>query len=491
MDSLSKLYYINSGQNGTFAASGNGAYDSVPADVDAIFKYLTVNDKKSIAVYFHGGLVDAESGMETAKRFTKKTLEKNNVHPVSFIWETGPLETIKQNLGSVVTTPFAKAILKRVIKIAGDQLGIDAATLVGTKSVGGMGYSEIETELSREAPFDNYSIDEGKKAANRIETLSEVQLKNRIHAEVENEFDSDNELKEAFNALSDEEKKILSPELFDESNGEGTKGLFSWLGVIEVAIKIIYKVIKRHLEKRDHGFYPTIIEEVLREVFVADVGSWMWGAMKDKACNMWTEDPSGTAPEDLHTGAYFLKKLAEFSENRVVTLDLIGHSAGSIAICHMVAELQRLNIQDEIRNIIFMAPACRSELFNDTIVTNSHRVQNFRMFTMFDYNEIKDHLVPFVYTRSLLYLISGILEKDENDAYILGMERYHHGKKPYDGDLVLESVRAFFEAGENRTIYAVTDDGAPEGLRSSSLKHGAFDDDKEITMDSIAYILSK
>lgn len=489
MDSLSKLYYINAGKNGTFSASGNSKYDSLPGDVDAIFNYLKNNNKSHIAVYFHGGLVNEEAGMLTAKRFTRKALEKTDVHPVSFIWETGPIETLKQNIDVVMHTSFAKAILKRVIKIAGEQLGIDIDTSEGIKGVGTMDYGEIERELAKEAPFEDYTTDEGKKAASGVEMMDDEQLERRIHAEVEYEFSPD-ELEAAFNALSEQEMRLFNPELIEENNEEGSKGLFSWAGIIKASITIIYKVIKRHVKKRDHGFYPTIIEEILREVLLADMGRWIWKAMKDKAHSMWIEDAPGTVCEQMHTGAYFLKKLQEYAKETAVTLDLIGHSAGSIAICHMVGELQRLGIQADIRNIIFMAPACRCDLFNSNIVSNSSLVQNFRMFTMSDTYEMKDHLVPFVYTRSLLYLISGILEKEEDDAYILGMERYHLGNSPYNGIEVLNSITGFFEAAENRVVYSVTKTDALEGLRSSSQKHGAFDDDNEITMDSIAYILS-
>jgi len=55
MSNLSKLNYINVGPGGTFQPSGIAAYDTTPADVDAIFADLEKNGQKKILLYFHGG----------------------------------------------------------------------------------------------------------------------------------------------------------------------------------------------------------------------------------------------------------------------------------------------------------------------------------------------------------------------------------------------------------------------------------------------------
>ena len=63
----------------------------------------------------------------------------------------------------------------------------------------------------------------------------------------------------------------------------GQKGIFSAAALVKAAVAITVRVIRRHIQKRDHGFYPSIIEEILREFYIADFGSWLWGQMKQKA----------------------------------------------------------------------------------------------------------------------------------------------------------------------------------------------------------------
>lgn len=115
------------------------------------------------------------------------------------------------------------------------------------------------------------------------------------------------------------------------------------------------------------------------------------------------------------------------------------------------------------------------------------------MFTMEDQYEKKDRLVPYVYTRSLLYLVSGALEDEGKsfDAYILGMQRYLDESAPFGNDPVLSAIRDFFKATENRVIYSKTADDALAGLISTSLKHGDFDNRGEKTMESIIHILNQ
>src|SRR5690606_11603846 len=87
-------------------------------------------------------------------------------------------------------------------------------------------------------------------------------------------------------------------------------------GFIEVAMtlagylaKVVVAVIKRYIRKTDHGFYPTVVEEILRAVYVADLGEWVWGGMKDVASGMWKPN-DGLGGEDMHGGRYFLAGLS-------------------------------------------------------------------------------------------------------------------------------------------------------------------------------------
>jgi len=491
MSNLSKLNYINVGPDGTFQPSGIAAYDTKPADVDAIFADLEQSGQKKILLYFHGGLVNEQSGMDTAVTVTP-LLTAAGVHPVSFIWETGFFETITQNLGSIGSTDFFKKILEKVIKVAGDKLGVQIPTDVGSRGVATMTYTEIQAELTKPAPFADYGEQEGARSINVI-SGNDRRLSDEIEVQVTKELMADPYFQQNPLAnLSDEELTLIKKDQLVNEPAPGARGILSIAGLIKAAVTIIFKVVKRFIAKRDHNFYPTVVEEILREVYIADFGAWLWGDMKTKAAQMWQTDNTVADPLAQHAGGYFLKKLKAFAENKTdITIDLVGHSAGAIVICHFVEAFYQLQVNARITHTTFLAPACRSDLFYDKIVKDQVDIGCFRMFTMNDHYECLDYCLKYVYTHSLLYLISGVLEPNEYDAYILGMERYLSGAAPYDQDPKLDAIRQYMAAKPNRTVFAVTADGALSGLQCIAEHHGGFADPAVLAIGSIAYLLTQ
>lgn len=508
MTSLDKHFYINVGKGGTFRPSGSMNYDTTAADIDRMFARFKENGNKQrrFLLYFHGGLVSANSGMETAGRivgYANKYVsnEQGYCYPICFVWETGLVETLLQNFGTIKDSAFFKKLLVKIIKVAGRQLGIDLDnTLTGSKGVGSMSDEEIRLQLEKEAPFESVSENDGKRSVFLNATPQQLErdayYETSIRPEVEAELSDEISNDPALIAFAAAEKPAAEAELMDNSLAEtqtsGEKGILSFTKLLSVAVKITVAVIKRYMKKRDHGFYPTVIEEIFREVYIADLGAWVWGSMKDKAKKMWQDDNFSGDPENWHAGTYLLKKLKAYQDEvgEELSIDLVGHSAGSIVSCELVDAIVKRGIGLKFRKIFFMAPACRCDLFADTILQNTDLYKQLRIFTMLDEYETKDHLVPVLYPRSLLYFISGVLEEKEFDAYILGLQRHISGRKPYDGEAVLNRINEHL-VQEQRMIYSVTDDGSDEGMRSGSKHHGDFDNDKETTLDSIFYLLTK
>lgn len=65
---------------------------------------------------------------------------------------------------------------------------------------------------------------------------------------------------------------------------------------------IAYRVIRRHVRGRDHGFYPTVVEELLRELYLANLGAWVWDQMKEKAAAMWLPN-DGLSGDERRVGS--------------------------------------------------------------------------------------------------------------------------------------------------------------------------------------------
>jgi hypothetical protein len=126
------------------------------------------------------------------------------------------------------------------------------------------------------------------------------------------------------------------------------------------------------------------------------------------------------------------------------------------------------------------------------------------MYTMNDFYESRDVLVRNVpvfgdlnwfYPRSLLYLISGILEetagKEVVDAAITGLQRVYDPTYRSAAVAEVAEARAFVEGPADRRVWAVAGSTDPR-MRSNSTSHGGFGspDSTNMTMLSVAALLS-
>lgn len=488
---MNKLNYIHVGQLGTFKKSGK--YNSTHEDIDDLISNLKEKDSNRIAFYFHGGLVNEESGVASGTTMNK-VFNNANSYPISFVWDTGLGETLRDRIPTIHKTKFFRKLLYYVIKRAGSKIGIEVGTRGGVHK---FTETEIETELEKDIPFEDIVLNEGKRGAAMSFLADEDAFINELEAEIEEDLEGDIELKEIARNLTIEDQidEVHLQKLQQaEESGINKRGLFSFVGLIKAIALIAFRVIRRHFKNRDHGFYPTIVEEILREYYVANVGAWVWSGMKEKAREMWMSNNS-LSGTDMHVGTYFLEALNDYAGDKSLTIDLVGHSAGSIVICHLLKSIENNYPNLKIRKVTFLAPACRCELFHQEILIKPNRYESIRIFTMSDTYEKADALVdriPKFYPRSLLYFISGVLENKgkDYDAYILGLERHISWSNYLNKEPILRNINSFlYENLPERLVYSKTKATAAEGYQSEAIDHGDFDDDKK-TLESITYLLS-
>lgn len=487
MNELNDAHFIiNAGPGGTFLPSGE--YHTSPEDVDAMFKNFETNGAKHIAIYFHGGLVNESAGLNAARNIAPHIIAANCA-PVCFVWETGLLETFHENISKIREMPLFNILLKLLLRKISEKIGL--GIVIGRGSGSGLSPEQIDLELQKPYPFaeiDKHTENAGSRDGASIESLEALdragQLENRLKMEFEKEIRRDIQLMQE---LSSHVQDISDPEKKADSRA-GTV----LVGLIPSIAKVAYKCIKRFISKRDHGFMPTVVEELLRQFYISEIGAWIWKGMKDKSAALW-ESNEGLNGLHRHAGRYFLDQLTQYISRFPETeVSLIGHSAGSIAICNLLNSSCNQADLVTFKHIIFLAPACRTELFEEHLLKQPDRFQSLRIFTMSDENECKDALVPYIYPRSLLYLISGVLEDRGKsfDAPILGLERHIAFKKPYGVEPYRKVHEFLYFTGSNRCCFSKSLDGAGEGLQTQSLKHGDFDDDIP-TLNSITYILSQ
>jgi hypothetical protein len=472
MANLEKKYYINVGANGTFANSGQ--VHSTPKDVEEIFKFLEEKDIEKLLIYFHGGLVSEKNGMAAAELMKNNFADEDSKrHIVSFVWETGPMETVVQNLKDLkdlTGKDLFEEATKFVIKLVAKKLGIADAR-------GGGEYlsdTTIQDEKNKVAPFENLDNDLGARGGAVIDI-----------------DDEDETYSEFYKKLEAESKKLLDNEASDElkelkeDNEEISRGGF--LVIAKIVAQIAFAVLKRYMKKNHHDFYPTVMEETFRKIYLDKIGHWGWKQMKDKSGEMFQSN-SGLSGDAQYAGALFLSLLDKHTKNRAASgkkfeVELIGHSAGSIAICNLLEATGKGFSSIKYNNIFFLAPACRTDLFLEKGKAAKEKglFQKFKMFTMEESNEKMDHCIPFIYTHSLLYMVSGLFE-DEIDAKIMGLHEQFKATGRYSDFDELKQLNSF--VNDNKLVLSTDTTNADESMRSNSLKHGDFDND-EYTLKSI------
>lgn len=443
-----------------------------------MFDHLEATGQSKLAVHFHGGLVSEGAGLDVARKVAPHYAAAGS-HPVTFVWETGLVETISRNLTRVHSTKLFRKLLTYVVRHVAKRLGGD----IGGKGPGeALTDEEILREIAGEAAFETF--DEGARGGGEALRESELPIvRDEIEAEVQIELEADAELLGLLDSGM-AETEHLKPEVLD-SDVPGARGVIGTVKLAKAVAVVAYKVLRRYARGTDHGIYPTVMEETLRELYLAEFGAWVWGGMKAVAREMWL--PNGSVIDnESHVGTYFLEKLSAYQRDHPgFVVDLIGHSAGSIAICEMLRAGEERNTPVTIRNLVFLAPACRADLFVAEVLRRPERYASFRMFTMRDELEARDRLVPGIYTRSLLYFIAGVLE-DEPGAGILGLHRQLSGRSPYDtGDYA--AAREWLEQSDRLVLSATG--AADPGLMTDAARHGDFDDD-ERTLQSLAALIS-
>jgi len=155
---------------------------------------------------------------------------------------------------------------------------------IGAKGVGTeMSDARVDAELARAFPFDDLDVGEGARGGAGPVTLAGLDMdEQEIQAELEEDMDGDEEFKailasgDAGSDLADLDRLAPSPE-------DRQRGTLTVAKAAATVARVAVRVLRRFVGKHDHGFYPTVVEEILRELYLADTGAWVWRGMKTAA----------------------------------------------------------------------------------------------------------------------------------------------------------------------------------------------------------------
>jgi hypothetical protein len=402
---------------------------------DSMSAYAKMSQERSLALFFHGGLVPEQDGISSAQQLIGPYSapgapggNAGNAYPYFFVWESGLAEVLEQNL-------------PKILRDAGFR-------------------------------FLHYLFGAKIQAIRGRRLHNDVLLKEDIE-EVQREIES--------NVALDAEKRSV----------------FS-LKAPNVLERILHRLATGH----DHGRINTVTEEILRAFFLGELGWSIWRDMKTATRDACHGDPK------KFVGAAMIAELVALYDSgdarRKSRVTLIGHSAGAVYICHfmqaMAAALAQKAYAADIQfDVIFMAPAVTVELLAQTLSSCASLVRNLRVFEMSDPIESEDILLPVpvldkLYTRSLLYFISGVLEGLDGDTPITGMQRFFSGSGPFAPGKVesIDYIANFYSHHPHAAVPSDTSNKNPPppvGQRCSSHHHGCFPTDGA-TLQSVCYLLN-
>ncbi|CAN5485068.1 hypothetical protein BH10PSE17_BH10PSE17_03570 [soil metagenome] len=226
----------------------------------------------------------------------------------------------------------------------------------------------------------------------------------------------------------------------------------------------------------------------------------LWCEMKDNA---------GLAFAAGRGGELLLQALSSLGETWGDDLEvhLIGHSAGSIILGHMLSAMtsqlgpvHEAKLADRLKSIHLYAPACTVAFANQHYASNADVMSKLHLHTLSDKVERSDN-VGMVYRKSLLYLVSNALESDLRTP-ILGLdsiydESYTGWNGTSDtGEALMKWRRAAEESGVKSKRRSLIDKDqvttATIGSKAVEIRaaHGSFDNDIDVVSGTLCSVIS-
>lgn len=463
-----------------FIKVGSGNAGTTPDELNILLTQLRDGGVGKVVLHFHGGLVSSAKGVALANRLAP-IYENAGAYPITAISATGLAETIGRNLQTLNQTRLFTKLVNVAIQRSAARLRASS-----TGRGGGALMSLDEVAEARAVDADFARLADPARGTGIVLDVADIDaIQSELEAEVEEELDSDPAF-ESLLAEDPQETPLLDQAVATDLAPREGRPLISTVAAARLIVKVIVRTLRRFVAGRDHGVIATVVEEVLRAAYLANVGAWVWSGMKTTSATMW--QPASGSGEETGVGAFLLQGLSDLQSVRPeLTIDLVGHSAGAIAIANLLSTAAARHPTFRVRNVFLLAPALTVDAFDRDVRGNASLFTTLRLFALADGLECHDRLVPGVYPRSLLYLVSGLLEGGA-DVPLVGLQRHTDGRRPYD-DNQLTRVHRYLLRAPNQVIIARTPSTALAGSRSAAGRHGDFDEDR-VTLQSLSVIIA-
>ena len=418
----------------------HGIFDQTHAtDLHTAFGKLATTGSKRLCVFFHGGLVSQQAGLETASKLIQGYTDAG-AYPFFFIWKSDLLTVIQELLhphqhdaGYVDAANRGVAeVTSRVAAILDLEASLKSAAKVRLRAP--------PMDLGSLAQFAHrYDTAWAKRPGGQL-PVTPQQLEHFAEWLLTKKLTADPRFR------------------FTPARLKGDKNPLA-------------RIIERLNSGHGHGLYTTVIEELFIAMGLAKhLGSKIWGQMKDDIDASFGADPNAG-------GVAFLKELAEaWRQNPSLKVTLVGHSAGAIYVQRFLDafDVHFASQPDRQVEVITLAAAVSFARMHEGLAVLKRRVSKVRLFGLSGKRESGYWEVPGIYNKSLLYIVCSLCEADpEADKPLVGMQRYWGGNRPYDLPFITEVSEFLQPAGTNRTVWARSPAGAKPGFQSNAKHHGS------------------
>lgn len=239
------------------------------------------------------------------------------------------------------------------------------------------------------------------------------------------------------------------------------------------------------------GTWTDASDALIEKTFARPLARPIWSEMKENA-------ELAFAPR--RGGELLLDALAALVETwgDQFELHLVGHSAGSIILGHLLSALRmRGALADRVASIHLYAPACTVPFANKHYASDSRFMNRLFLDVLSDDVERAD-TVSAIYRKSLLYLVSNALEADLRTP-ILGLSNiWNPDYSGWDGSSdtaeALSAWRKAFDDAEGKVLDVVDTPKVRVGTEANGeaaqqkAAHGSFDNDVAVVARTLERI---
>lgn len=387
-----------------------------------------------LMLHAHGGLVDRTSALNSAETLDSTLSQLSGWERAYLIWNTGFWDAVKPGLQAYEDDRLARQshrhskawIEDRTSAIAGGAIheaGSSEPPLASEQEIRARLQQHREANARGEPDEAGIRKEIRSRLSNDEDFIAHTDRMDRIArhgAAAAGTADEEAALRSWNNLTEEVREAIVARTRSAPSQNAVRTVVYASLGLASL------RIVLRFLRGRDHGLQATTLEEIVREFYLDLIGAAVWGRMKkDAESHFDTEDGAG---------AILLNGLHAIAESgKTVELVVVAHSAGSILALHLLRRALGVSSKVTIKFVFWAAAITHRTVAKLLDGPAMDRLSRFAMLSLTDGAEKSDpldHVVPGdIYPRSLLYLISGILEPDlrlfpHSDAPLLGMERH-------------------------------------------------------------------